>query len=333
MPNLLFMAKPLYSQLVLLPHPDRMLNSKLLQLHLIVLINSTVPILAILITLPPIEITFYRTFLAIIFLGLIVAIRKYEFLLPPGEILKIFSSGLLTAIYWILLFLSAKLSNASVSLIGMASTSIWTSLLAPLIQRKRVEPRQLLLGFMAMLGIWIITRAGFEHIAGLLVGISAGFFGSLLTIVNAQFAKNHDYYVITFYQMIGAFIGILLIIPIHMEFFPRSGGFDFVIGWQNMALILLLVILFSIYFYAKLINLMKSLSPYIVTLTANLSPVYGMLIAVLFFGRQEIMSLSFYIGALIIIISVMIYPFLERYSPPSGKPKSGSNLKASKSHG
>ena len=51
---------------------------------------------------------------------------------------------------------------------------------------------------------------------------------------------------------------------------------------------------------------MKFLSPYTVMLTINLEPIYGIILAVLVFKDKEQMSYEFYIGAFIILITVLL---------------------------
>ena len=50
---------------------------------------------------------------------------------------------------------------------------------------------------------------------------------------------------------------------------------------------------------------MRFLSPYTVMLTINLEPIYGILLAVIVFQEKEKMSPEFYIGALIILATVI----------------------------
>jgi drug/metabolite transporter (DMT)-like permease len=51
---------------------------------------------------------------------------------------------------------------------------------------------------------------------------------------------------------------------------------------------------------------MKFLSPYTVMLTINLEPIYGIILAMLIFKEKEQMSFEFYIGALIILFTVLL---------------------------
>ena len=57
---------------------------------------------------------------------------------------------------------------------------------------------------------------------------------------------------------------------------------------------------------------MKRLSAFFVNLTVNLEPIYGIILALLIFGEQEQMSVGFYIGTGLILLSVLIYPLLNK---------------------
>ena len=60
------------------------------------------------------------------------------------------------------------------------------------------------------------------------------------------------------------------------------------------------------YAFIASVNVMKYISPYTVMLTINLEPVYGIALAVLIFEKNEQMSFSFYIGATIILTTVIL---------------------------
>ena len=65
------------------------------------------------------------------------------------------------------------------------------------------------------------------------------------------------------------------------------------------------------YAFIRSTSIMKFLSPYTVMLTINLEPIYGILLAVLIFKDKEQMSPSFYIGAVIILITVLLNGILK----------------------
>ena len=57
---------------------------------------------------------------------------------------------------------------------------------------------------------------------------------------------------------------------------------------------------------------MKRITAYVVNLTINLEPVYGIILAVIIYGENEEMSAGFYYGTLIILGAVLSYPVIRR---------------------
>ncbi len=60
---------------------------------------------------------------------------------------------------------------------------------------------------------------------------------------------------------------------------------------------------------------MKKFSVYLLNLTLNLEPVYGIILAYFIFGEKEQMTTGFYAGGGIILLAVIAYPFLKKLSP------------------
>ena len=54
-------------------------------------------------------------------------------------------------------------------------------------------------------------------------------------------------------------------------------------------------------------------------LTTNLEPVYGIVLAYFIIGGKEKMSAEFYIGALIIVITVILNGIIKHYMEKSKK--------------
>jgi len=282
-------------------------RSDYLQLHFIILLNSFIPRVFIEISVPSIEIVFLRTLTAVVILGAYIWYKKYYLQVETKHIVHLLLTGVLTAAYWILLSDSAKASNASVTLVGIATTSLWVSIINFIWSNNRPGIFQIITGFLAILGVYLIYNSKFEYDFGFTLAIIAAFAGGLLTVLNAKLAKIHNHYVVAFYQMIGASFGAILFAPIYMvhnqlNLNPTHRDFILIIG---------LAFVFSVYSYSVFIKVMKRISAFVVALTANLSPIYGILIALLLFHETERMDNSFYMGAIVILIAVFAYPILE----------------------
>ena len=58
-------------------------------------------------------------------------------------------------------------------------------------------------------------------------------------------------------------------------------------------------------------EIMKHITPYSLIMAINLEPIYSILLALLIFGDAEKMSISFYIGASVIIAVVFLEGYLK----------------------
>jgi drug/metabolite transporter (DMT)-like permease len=64
--------------------------------------------------------------------------------------------------------------------------------------------------------------------------------------------------------------------------------------------------------YVAGVAVMRTLSAFRVALITNLEPVYGIILAFLLFGAKEQMSGGFYVGSLLILSAVFLYPIYKR---------------------
>jgi drug/metabolite transporter (DMT)-like permease len=70
----------------------------------------------------------------------------------------------------------------------------------------------------------------------------------------------------------------------------------------------------TVYAFSVSVELMRRLTAFAINLTINLEPVYGIVLAVLVFGEREKMTSGFYLGTLIILFSVCLYPVFNYFN-------------------
>ena len=282
-----------------------------LLLHFIVLIWGFTAVLGLLITVPPVEVVFFRTLIAAICLMILLKIRKREVRIKRrGDLPIIAGTGTLIAAHWILFFLAARISNASICLAGMATCSLWTSLLEPLSQGKKIKGFEVILSVIAFIGIAVIFNAAFHYLIGLLVAVLSAFIASVFTIINGRFTNRYNPYVITYYEMVGACASVLLFYPIYAAYFTDKIVWMMSLSdWMYLAA---LAIFCTVYAYSVSIALMKRLSAFSINQVVNLEPVHGIILALTIFGSSEEMSSGFYLGTGLILTSVLLYPLLNR---------------------
>lgn len=283
-----------------------------LKLHFIVLLWGFTAILGKLISIPAVELVLLRTFFAAI--GLLVFIvytrRTYKINGVRNNVL-VAAAGVLIGAHWILFFLAAQLSNVSVCLAGMATTAIWTGLVEPLSMSKRVKPYELLIGGIGFVGMLVIIQDDFQYGLGFAVAIGAAILSAFFTVINGHVVKGNDPVTISFYEMAFAALAILLFLPVYQINFEAT--LHLIPQGMDWLYLFILVMVCTVYAFTVSVELMRRISAFTINLIINLEPVYGILLALLIFGASEKMSSSFYFGTGIILISVLIYPPIQRH--------------------
>lgn len=278
-----------------------------IKLHIIVFIFGFTAILGKLIHLPAPVIVWYRTLFAFSTLLIIILFsRKVSLRLPLKAILKIMGIGLIVASHWICFFHAIKVSNVSVTLGTLASGTLFVAFLEPLFNKRKIFWIEVLLGILVIAGLYIIFQFEIHYVAGILFSLLAAFLAALFTVFNKKVIGIYHSNVISFYELLSGFIGISIYFVLTEDF----NNFSLAISGSDFIYLLVLATVCTAYAYAATVELMKELSAYLIVLTINLEPVYGIILAYLIFGESEHMSSGFYIGTLLIIFSVFIYPII-----------------------
>ena len=282
------------------------------KLHFIVFIWGFSGILGKLVVIPAYEMVFYRTILSAIGIGMVMLAVKENFKVEPKVFIHLLFIGVIVAVHWLSFFASARVSNVSVSLVGFATNSLWTALLDPLFNRNAVKKFELVLGLIVIFGLYIIFSFDFQYHLGLLLGVLSGFTSALFSIFNARMVKRNPAYTICFYEMIGAFLGLALFLPVYKMTWAANETLQLIPSAMDWVYMIILTVSCSVYAYTTAVELMKKVSVFLIQLTLNLEPVYGIIMAVIIFGAEEKMGLNFYVGTLIILSAVLCYPFLRK---------------------
>jgi drug/metabolite transporter (DMT)-like permease len=282
-----------------------------LKLHFIVFLWGFSAILGKLVSIPPVEMVLYRSLLAALGLSVVILAVNGSFRVTQMDLTKLILIGFIVALHWVAFFGSARVSNVSVSLVGFATNSLWTALLEPWLNRSRVKKFELLLGLVVIFGLYIIFSFEFQYKLGLFFGIVAGFTSALFSVFNSKMVRRIPAFTITFYEMIGVFLALSIFLPLYKITWARESVLRLLPSAMDWVYIGILAGACSVYAYSAAVELMKRISVFLIQLSLNLEPVYGIIMAVLIFGDQEKMNFNFYIGTFIILTAVILYPFLK----------------------
>lgn len=280
-----------------------------LNLHLIVFIWGFTAILGALITIDADNLVWYRMLIAMVFLGGFIAFKKQSFQVPVKEFFKLIFVGLLIALHWIFFFKAIHVSNVSITLSIFSLGAFFASLLEPLFYGRKVLWYEVFFGLIIIAGLGLILQVEIKYLTGVYYALAAIILGVLFTLMNGKLISDHEPSVITFYEF-GA--GVFFI-TIYFLFQGKFTADFFQMSLNNWVLLLILASICTAYAFTASVKVMQRLTPYTVMLTTNLEPVYGIVLAYFILGGKEKMSVEFYIGAVIIIITVILNGVFKHY--------------------
>ncbi len=289
-----------------------MLDDKLkshFQLHLIVFIWGFTAVLGALISIKGASLVWYRMLLAGIFLLVYILITKKSLKLPITEILKIGLVGFLIAIHWITFFTAINISNVSITLAMFSLGAFLASILEPIFYNRKILWYEVLFGLIIIAGLYVIMQVEINYLDGMLCALLSIFIGVVFTLLNGKLIQKHDSTVIALYEFIAGFI----FVTIYLFFQDKFKISFFEISTRDIIFILILSSICTAYAFTASVNVMKKLTPYTVMLTTNLEPVYGIFLAYFIIGGNEKMSISFYIGSVIILITVILNGVVKHF--------------------
>ncbi|NER17683.1 DMT family transporter [Spongiivirga citrea] len=293
-------------------------NAKLrnyLHLHFIVFIWGFTAVLGALISIDAIPLVWYRMLIAAVLILGFMAITKKPLKITNKQLVWYSIGGILIAVHWLCFFHAIKISNVSVTLATMATGAFFTSILEPIIYKRKFILYELVLGLFVVAGLAIIFQFEGDYFWGICFALVASLLAAFFSILNGKLVQENNPTTISFYELLIGVLGITIYLGIvgdfNTDFFSLTNTDWLYIG--------LLASFCTAYAFIASTAVMKYLSPYTVMLTINLEPVYGILLAWLILGDKEQMSPQFYYGALIILITVVINGILKNRKAKSVK--------------
>ncbi len=273
-----------------------------LHLHWIVFIWGFTAVLGRLITLDALPLVWFRMLFAVGFIFIYIKIKKVPLKLPKKVLLKFLVAGLVIALHWFTFFRAIKVSNVSITLACLSTGAFFTSIIEPIFFRKKVIWYEIFFGLIVVFGLTIIFNVEGKYMEGIILALISAFLSASFAVINSKFVKDYDPTIISFYELLG---GVLFF----SIFIMGTSGFDtkfFQLTNNDFMYLMILSSVCTAYAFIASTAVMKFLSPYTVMLTINLEPIYGIVLAVFIFKDKEQMSPTFYVGAAVILITVIL---------------------------
>jgi len=275
----------------------------LIQLHVFVFLAGLTAPLGNLIQLNGLYLVFYRMLLTVIVLFPIYLLHQQPTKVPLKNKGKLMLIGVLIAIHWVCFYGSIKLANVSIALVCISSVGLFTAVLEPFFFKTKFIWNDIFIGLLSLIGILCIFQFDIHFRTGILVGLVSAFFASIFTIINKRLTDQYTTQTIQTFEMIGG-LGFLTIVIVGIGLFQQT-TFSFP-SQNDWFWLIILSLVCTVLANHLMLNALKNISAFTLNVSLNLEPVYGIIIAIVFFQEHKQMGMGFYIGMSLIAISVML---------------------------
>ena len=276
-------------------------KSELFRLHFIVFLWGFTAILGKLIQANAQVLVFYRMSFAALFLYIFIRFFKKESLKISKKLLiQLAAIGGFMAFHWLCFFYSIKVSNVSIALSCLSLSTLFASILEPIIFKRKIDISEVVMGIVIVICMGLIFKTEFHYKEGIFYGILTALFGTIFSVFNGKIFGKTSSGNIIFYEIFSGFLILSVFYLITGQIMQVNE-----ISYRDLALIILLASVFTAFPMLESVNLMKYISPFTLILTVNLEPIYGIILAFFIFGESEQMSPIFYIASLIMILAII----------------------------
>ena len=294
------------------------MKKSLLAMHAAVLLWGFTGVLGKAISLDFPVLVWYRMLLTALIIAGIITYRRGWVKVERRDLGRLILVGVLMGLHWVAFYGAIKFANASVALICLSTASIFTSILDPFINKSKWDLGELGFGLLALAGVAVIaifdkqeTARDLQRETGILLGIVAAVLSSVFTVFNKSIASKYPARTMVFWEMTSgwAFISVALMIAFatgaeKVLLNPSNTALHFMPAGWDWLWIGILALCCTVWAQSLALTALKRLSSFTVTLSVNLEPVYGILLAFAFFSENKELGGGFYIGVGMIILSV-----------------------------
>ena len=278
-----------------------------LHFHFIVFIFGFTAILGKLISIDAVSLVWYRMVLATVVLALFMGIRHISFALSTKQLYIMLICGILIALHWVFFFHAVKVSNVSVTLSVMSAGALVTALVEPIFYKRSFVWYEIVLGLIVVVALGLIMQTEYHYIEGIMFAFIAILLSVAFTLINGKAIHKSDARVMSVYQLGAGAVCMSMILLMQGKLTVEL----FSISKTDILWLSILAIVCTAYAFVVSIDVMRHLTPFSLMLAINMEPVYGILFGILIFGSDEKMGLTFYIGTLLILLSVLTNGFLK----------------------
>jgi drug/metabolite transporter (DMT)-like permease len=300
------------------------LQNPYILLHIAVFLWGFTAIIGKVITLSSLNLVWHRMWIAslgyVFFNNVIPKLRKHTF----KEIIQVSGIGVIVMIHWLTFYGSIKIYNSSsLTLACLGTAALFSSIIEPIVTDKKFRWRELMIGLLSLIGILIIFYANptpndkvqtENYFLAIIVGLSSAFLAALFTALNKKIGDKYESEVMSFIELGSGWLALSLCLPFFID-----ASFQFIPSKDDIFWLVVLGLLCTNLTFNIGLKALKKLSAFTANLSVNLEPIYGFILAAFIFKEHETLNGYFYLGAGIVLASVIVHPLLDRMKDSSTK--------------
>ena len=277
-----------------------------IQLHIAVFLAGFTAVLGRLINLNEGLLVWYRLLITVIVLAATLYVKKEFEKIERKDILKMTAVGGIIAFHWVTFYGSIKYGNISVALVCLSAAGFFSALIEPILFKKKIVIAEILLGLVAIAGIYIIFDFHPNFKIGIVYGILAAIGAAIFPMLNKQLIKEFSPRTLTFYELFGGFILLSLLLPFYLKFTPEG---YIIPTLEDFAWLMILAVICTVLCFDLQLKALRKISAFTCNLMYNLEPLYGIVLAFVFFKEGKSFHKEFYAGVVLILLAVVLQMF------------------------
>jgi drug/metabolite transporter (DMT)-like permease len=285
------------------------INKHYLLLHFIVFIWGFSPVLGRFITADTWQLVWFRILITVFVMFVYLKIIQQSLRIEIYDIIKLSGIGLIILVHWLAFYGAIKVSNISVTMVAFSTGTLFSSIIEPILYKRRVRMYEIFIGLIIIAAIALIFSIETQYWFGIVLGMFAALTSSLFGVMNGLMVKRVKSAVISFYELSAALLGLTVFLAFKGSLFQSE---FYLLDNKSIIGLLILSLVCTVFPFITSVNLSKYISPYTIVLTVNLETVYGIIWAILFFRENKEVTPTFYVGVFIILFSIFLNSYLRQ---------------------
>ena len=292
-------------------------TQNLVLLHGVVLIFGFTGILGKLISIDAEPLVFWRVTIGGGTTALFLLFRKRWLSWDVASLGKAGVVGWIVAAHWVTFFASIKASSVGLALTMLATAPLFVGLIEPLVYRRKISWRELMLAAAVFAGILLVFQAQQDQIQGIVLGLVSALLAAVFSTLNGVLVRTVDAVNLSAVELLAASMGMAFWLLVNGQWNESL----VMLPASDWMWIVLLAVLATSFAFMVSIRVLRELSPFESAMAINLEPIYAIGLAYFIFGER--FSGGFYAGATLVIAAVALDQVIRSSQPKKRKTQGG----------